>query len=158
MPPGFGLRRGEITPSALAHWTPEPPSARLSPSPPRSGGEGRDEEALRAQGAAVLDVRCSRVRGEAWVHGKGTRRFHVKLRRAIKSGPSPVLAQPPHSPAMADLSRRSSALVRSVAESNFRNGGANLPVCLGSPQGIATSSEITFGKSYSSRSANHFAP
>ena len=32
------------------------------------------------------------------------------------------------------------------AKSNFRNGGANLRVCLDSPQGIATISEITFGK------------
>src|SRR5579864_2878233 len=31
------------------------------------------------------------------------------------------------------------------AKSNFRKGGANLPVCLDSPQGIATISEITFG-------------
>ena len=31
------------------------------------------------------------------------------------------------------------------AKSNFRNGGANLPVCLDSRQGIATISEITFG-------------
>jgi hypothetical protein len=33
-----------------------------------------------------------------------------------------------------------------IAKSNFRNGGANLQVCLDSPQGIATISEITFGK------------
>jgi len=32
-----------------------------------------------------------------------------------------------------------------VAKSDFRKGGANLPVCLDSPQGIATVSEITFG-------------
>jgi hypothetical protein len=31
------------------------------------------------------------------------------------------------------------------AKRNFRNGGANLLVCLDFPQGIATISEITFG-------------
>ena len=36
--------------------------------------------------------------------------------------------------------------IRWIAKSNFRKGGANLPVCLDSRQGIATISEITFGK------------
>jgi hypothetical protein len=37
------------------------------------------------------------------------------------------------------------------AKSDFRNGGANLRVCLDSPQGIATISEITFGNHYKSK-------
>ena len=35
-----------------------------SPSPLRSGGEGRGEEALRAHGETSFDVRCSRAYGE----------------------------------------------------------------------------------------------
>src|SRR5579864_3055467 len=69
------LPRGEISPSELAHCAPEPPGAQLSPSPLRSGGEGRGEEALREQGTS-FDVRRSRVHGEgiplenSWViHG-----------------------------------------------------------------------------------------
>ena len=38
--------------------------------------------------------------------------------------------------------------IRAIAKSSFRNGGANLLVCLDSRQGIATISEITFGKYY----------
>jgi hypothetical protein len=41
-----------------------------------------------------------------------------------------------------------------LAKSNFRNGGANLRVCLDSRQGIATISEITFGKHYRSGFTN----
>jgi len=37
---------------------------------------------------------------------------------------------------------------RAFAKSNFRNGGANLRVCLDSRQGIATVSEITFGNQF----------
>ena len=48
-------RGGKQKPEILATKA----SARSSPSPPRSGGEGRGEEALRAQGTAALDVRCS---------------------------------------------------------------------------------------------------
>jgi hypothetical protein len=36
-------------------------------------------------------------------------------------------------------------MTTAFAKSNFRNGGANLPVCLDSLQGIATLPEITFG-------------
>jgi hypothetical protein len=35
-----------------------------------------------------------------------------------------------------------------LAKSNFRIGGANLRVCLNSPQGIATISGIAFGKQF----------
>src|SRR5215472_15205475 len=41
--------------------------------------------------------------------------------------------------------------IRWIAKSNFRKGGANLPVCLDSPQGIATISEIAFGDCSSKR-------
>jgi hypothetical protein len=35
-------------------------------------------------------------------------------------------------------------MISIFVKNNFRNGGANLPVCLDSPQGIATISEIIF--------------
>jgi len=43
-------------------------------------------------------------------------------------------------------------------KSNFRKGGANLLVCLDAQQGVATFSEITFGKqSIASVSGRRFA-
>jgi hypothetical protein len=43
----------------------------------------------------------------------------------------------------------SAAQARANAKSHFQKGGANLPVCLESPQRFPTFSEMTFGNQYS---------
>jgi len=73
--------------------------------------------------------------------------YRQKLAEAVAAA---LVEKPPaRTPATASETKTSA---RSVAKSNFRNGGANLPVCHDSRQGIATISEITFGK-YSKNNA-----
>ena len=50
--------------SRLAHSGSKPPGGRPSPSPPRSGGEGWDEEAPRAHGEKFLDPASRRSAAE----------------------------------------------------------------------------------------------